>query len=39
VIATIYRQRVQTRRKGEEVWGWAMAYKMDGKIAPLGAKT
>jgi len=39
VIASIYKQRVQTRRKGEEVWGWAMAYKMDGRIAPLGVKT
>ena len=39
IIASIYRQRAQTRKKGEEVWGWAMAYKMDGKIAPLGVKS
>jgi len=26
VISSIYKQRVKRRGKGEEVWGWAMAY-------------
>ena len=26
VITTIYKTRVVTRGKGEQIWGWAMAY-------------
>jgi formate dehydrogenase iron-sulfur subunit len=39
VITSIYKQRVQRRGKGEEVWGWAMAYKTGASSAPKGAKT
>ena len=33
VIAKIYRTRVVTRGKGDEIWGWAMAYGGSGKLA------
>jgi formate dehydrogenase iron-sulfur subunit len=26
VITTIYKTRVTTRGKGDEIWGWSMAY-------------
>ena len=39
IIATIYKQRAITRNKGGEVWGWGMAYKMDGNIAAVGVKS
>ncbi|MCY7386654.1 MAG: formate dehydrogenase, partial [Burkholderiales bacterium] len=40
VIMSIYKQRVQRRGKGDEVWGWAMAYnRSDAKPQVAGAKT
>src|SRR6267142_2561021 len=33
VIATIYKTRVTTRGKGDEIWGWAVAYQGSGKLA------
>jgi formate dehydrogenase iron-sulfur subunit len=33
VITTIYKTRVVTRGKGDEIWGWAMAYQGSGKLA------
>jgi len=32
VITTIYKTRVVTRGKGDEIWGWAMAYKESAKV-------
>src|SRR5918996_1293766 len=32
VITTIYKTRVVTRGKGDEIWGWAMAYGGSGKL-------
>jgi hypothetical protein len=38
VIAQIYKTRVVTRGKGEEIWGWKMAYKGSDKVSDnLGA--
>ena len=39
VIASIYKQRAATRKKGPEVWGWAMAYKEDANIAAQEVKS
>jgi len=33
VIAKIYKTRVVTRGKGEEIWGWAMAYGGSDKVS------
>ena len=33
VITAIYKQRVQTRGKGDEIWGWSMAYGGSGMLA------
>ena len=33
VITKIYKTRVVTRGKGDEIWGWAMAYGGSGKLA------
>ena len=38
MITSIYRTRVQRRGKGQEIWGWAMAYGGDGKLASQGGK-
>ena len=32
VITTIYKTRVVTRGKGDEIWGWAMAYGGSAKL-------
>ena len=32
VIAKIYKTRVVTRGKGDQIWGWAMAYGGSDKI-------
>jgi len=37
VLAEIYRQRVTTRGKGAEVWGWATAYGKPGASGAPGA--
>ncbi|MGD9953848.1 MAG: 4Fe-4S dicluster domain-containing protein, partial [Burkholderiales bacterium] len=33
VLTRIYKTRVVTRGKGEEIWGWSMAYGGSGKLA------
>jgi hypothetical protein len=33
VIESIYKTRVQRRGKGDEIWGWAMAYKRGDALA------
>jgi formate dehydrogenase iron-sulfur subunit len=33
VITKIYKTRVVIRGKGEEIWGWAMAYGGSDKLA------
>jgi formate dehydrogenase iron-sulfur subunit len=33
VITKIYKTRVVLRGKGEEIWGWSMAYGGSGKLA------
>jgi formate dehydrogenase iron-sulfur subunit len=33
VITGIYKNRVEARGKGDEIWGWAMAYGKGGKLA------
>jgi formate dehydrogenase iron-sulfur subunit len=33
VITKIYKTRVVTRGKGNEIWGWAMAYGGSDKLA------
>jgi formate dehydrogenase iron-sulfur subunit len=39
-ITTIYKTRVAKRGKGDEIWGWAMAYKENPKVsAAAGAKS
>jgi formate dehydrogenase iron-sulfur subunit len=39
-ITTIYKTRVSKRGKGDEIWGWAMAYKENPKSsAQQGAKS
>jgi formate dehydrogenase iron-sulfur subunit len=39
VIAKIYKTRVVTRGKGEQIWGWAMAYGGSDKVSDQpGAK-
>ena len=32
-ITTIYKTRVSKRGKGDEIWGWAMAYKESGRLS------
>ncbi len=32
VITTIYKTRVVTRGKGDQIWGWAMAYGGSDKL-------
>ena len=32
-ITTIYKTRVAKRGKGDEIWGWAMAYKVSPKAS------
>jgi formate dehydrogenase iron-sulfur subunit len=34
IVADIYRQRVLTRGKGSEVWGWGTAYGPGGQKPP-----
>ena len=39
VLTRIYKTRVVTRGKGDEIWGWAMAYGGSGMLADQpGAK-
>jgi formate dehydrogenase iron-sulfur subunit len=33
VIAKIYKTRVTARGKGEQIWGWAMAYGGSDKVS------
>jgi formate dehydrogenase iron-sulfur subunit len=39
VIATIYKTRVSIRGKGDEIWGWAMAYGGSAKVADQQVKS
>jgi formate dehydrogenase iron-sulfur subunit len=36
-ITRIYKTRVMTRGKGEEIWGWAMAYGGSAKVSEAKA--
>jgi formate dehydrogenase iron-sulfur subunit len=37
VIMSIYKQRVKRRGKGEDVWGWSMAYDRNDAKSPAAA--
>jgi formate dehydrogenase iron-sulfur subunit len=36
-ITRIYKTRVTTRGKGDEIWGWAMAYGGSAKMSEAKA--